>query len=112
MEKCSEENKVRIFGNESIEDKTVTLYLLRFAYSWQDHCTGAWCYTVITAARNSCLPHERLTTTPGTTSPTRYEQCVGSLTSHRINLCTGCETGPTVYRPQLFKTLSVDLVEV
>ena len=110
MEKCPEENKVRIFGSESIEDKTVTIYLLRFA----KFLAGSLHLRVvlITVARNSCFPHERLTTTPGTTSPTRYEQCVGSLTSHRINLCTGCEMGPTVYRPQLFKTLSVDLVEV
>ena len=50
-------------------------------------------------ARNSPSPHERKTTTPGTTSPTLYEQCVGSLTSHRIYICKGCETGPTVYRP-------------
>ena len=35
------------------------------------------------------------------TSPTLYEQCVamGSLMSHRIYICKGCETGPTVYRP-------------
>ena len=43
------------------------------------------------------------TTTPGTTLPTLYEQCVGSLTyltSHRIYyVCRACETGPTVYRP-------------
>ena len=26
-----------------------------------------------------------MTTTPGTTSPTLFEQCVGSFTSHRIN---------------------------
>ena len=110
MEKCSEENKVRIFGKQSIEDKTVTIYLLRFA----KFLAGSLHLRVvlITVASNSCFPHERLTTTLGTTSPTRYEQRVGSLTSHRINLCMSCETGPTVYRPQLFKTLNVDLVEV
>ena len=42
-------------------------------------------------ARNSPFPH-----TPGTTSPTLYEQSGGSLTSHRIHICKGCETGPTV----------------
>ena len=44
-------------------------------------------------------PHERQTTTPGTTSPKLYEQCVGSLTSHRTYICKGCDMGPTVYRP-------------
>ena len=39
------------------------------------------------------------TTTPGTTSPSLYEQCVGSFTSYRIYMCRGRETGPTVYRP-------------
>ena len=41
----------------------------------------------------------RLTTTPGSTTPTLYEQCVGSLTSHSINIGKDCETGPTVLRP-------------
>ena len=41
----------------------------------------------------------RLTTTPGSTTPTLYEQCVGSLTSHSINIGKDCETGPTVFRP-------------
>ena len=36
------------------------------------------------------------TTTPGTTCPTLYEKCVGSLTSHRFITCArACETGPT-----------------
>ena len=40
------------------------------------------------------------TTTPGTTCPTLYEECVGSLKSHRFITCArACETGPTVYRP-------------
>ena len=39
----------------------------------------------------------RQTTTPGTTCPTLYEECVGSLTSQRFITCGGaCETGPTV----------------
>ena len=39
----------------------------------------------------------RQTTTPGTTCPTLYEECVGSLTSHRFITCArACETGPTV----------------
>ena len=42
----------------------------------------------------------RQTTTPGTTCPTLYEECVGSLTSHRFITCARAfETGPTVYRP-------------
>ena len=42
----------------------------------------------------------RYTTTSGTTSPTLCEQCVGSLTSHRIDyMCKPFEMGTTVYRP-------------
>ena len=42
----------------------------------------------------------RQTTTPGTTRPTLYEECEGSLTSHRfITRARACEMGPTVYRP-------------
>ena len=42
----------------------------------------------------------RQTTTPGTTCPTLYEECVGSLMSHRFITCArACEQGPTVYRP-------------
>ena len=42
----------------------------------------------------------RQTTTPGTTCPTLYEECEGSLTSHRfITHARACEMGPTVYRP-------------
>ena len=42
----------------------------------------------------------RQTTTPGTTCPTLYEECVGSLTSQKFITCAGaCETGPTVYHP-------------
>ena len=43
----------------------------------------------------------RQTTTPGTTCPTVYEECVGALTSHRFITCArACETGPRVYRPR------------
>ena len=35
----------------------------------------------------------------GTTSPTIYEQYVGSLSSQRNCLCKGSETGTTIYRP-------------
>ena len=42
----------------------------------------------------------RQTTTLGTTHPTVYEECVGSLTSHRFITCVrACEMGPMVYRP-------------
>ena len=42
----------------------------------------------------------RQTTTPGTTGSTLYEECVGSLMSHRFITCArACETGCTVYRP-------------
>ena len=34
------------------------------------------------------------------TCSTLYEECLGSLTSHRFITCArACETGPTVYRP-------------
>ena len=40
------------------------------------------------------------TTTPGTTCPTLYEECVGALTSYRFITCArACKTGPMVYRP-------------
>ena len=54
----------------------------------------------------------RQTTTRGTTCPTLYEECVGSLTSHRFITCArACETGPTVYRPypRLRKGLRINL---
>ena len=38
----------------------------------------------------------RLTTTPGSTTPTLGDQCVGSFTSHRIDTRKDCETGPPV----------------
>ena len=42
----------------------------------------------------------RQTTTPGTVCPTLYEECEGSLTSHRfITRARACEMGPTVYHP-------------
>ena len=36
--------------------------------------------------------------------PTLYEECLGSLTSHRffITCPRACETGPMVYRPYSF----------
>ena len=68
------------------------IYLLSFADSWQGHPDSAWRHN---ACLNSPFPHKRQTTTPRT----RYEQCVGSLRSHRIYMCKGCETGPTVCRP-------------
>ena len=48
--------------------------------------------------------HKDQTTTPGTTSPTLYEQWVDSLTSHRVITNKGSKTGPTVYRPYPEKT--------
>ena len=50
-------------------------------------------------AHNSPSPHERITTTPGTMSPTLYEKCVGFLTSNRTEMCMGFEKGTMVYRP-------------
>ena len=50
-------------------------------------------YTSVKVRKTKC-------TTPGTTCPTLYEECVGSLTSYRfITGARACETGPTVYRP-------------
>ena len=48
-----------------------------------------------TASREGSVYISRLTTTPGSTTPTLYEQCVSSLTSHSINIGKDCETGPT-----------------
>ena len=50
---------------------------------------------------HSPIYSERTATTPGTSSPTLLEYCVGSLTSHRelMNMEDICETGPTVYSP-------------
>ena len=31
--------------------------------------------------------------------PYSCEQCVGSLTSHKVIMNKGCETGPTIYHP-------------
>ena len=31
--------------------------------------------------------------------PYSCEQCVGSLTFHKVIMNKGCETGPTIYRP-------------
>ena len=42
----------------------------------------------------------RQITAVGTTCPTLYEECEGSLTSYRFITCaTACKMGPTVYRP-------------
>ena len=35
----------------------------------------------------------------GNCVPYSCEQCVGSLTSHKVIINKGCETGPTIYRP-------------
>ena len=43
---------------------------------------------------------ERQTNTPGTTSPTLFDKCVGSLTSPANHATLKMqETGPTVYSP-------------
>ena len=47
--------------------------------------------------RLSC--RKRWISTPGSTSPTLYEQRVGSLMSFRIYTCRSYETGTMVYRP-------------
>ena len=62
---------------------------------------SATVYGTTTWALNSTSPHERWTTTLGTMSPPLHEQCIGSLMSHRIYMCKGCEMGPMVYHPCL-----------
>ena len=81
-------------------------YFIRSANYCQGHRNSM---TPITAGRNSPSPHERQTTTAGTTSPTLYERCVDSLTSHKIYICKGCETGPTVFRsyPRRLESITV-----
>ena len=39
------------------------------------------------------------TTTPGTTCPTLYDECLGSLTSPASHYSKDAGDGPTVYRP-------------
>lgn len=46
---------------------------------------------------NDMIVNQRLTTTQGTTSLTLFEKCVGSLTSHRIYVGKGWETGPSPF---------------
>ena len=49
---------------------------------------------------NDMSVNQRLTSTQGTTSPTLFEKCVGSLTSQRnYDICKTCGTGHTVYLP-------------
>ena len=51
-----------------------------------------------------CYTHsQRTATTPGTSCPTLFKWCVGSLTSHieRINMEGICETRLAVYSPYL-----------
>ena len=50
-------------------------------------------------AHNSPFPHDKMTTTPGTMSPTLCEKCVGFLTSNRTEMCMGFEKGTMVYGP-------------
>ena len=55
----------------------------------------------------------RQTTIPGTMYPTLYEECVGSLTSHRFITCArACETGPMAYRPYPRRLESLTFVDV
>ena len=95
------------------------IYLFTSANSWQGHHNSAW--RQIPRTRNSpsshppwdidhhtgdYVPYSLRTmrwfyNAPQiwTTFHTLYEQCIGSLTSHRFYMCKDCETGPTVYRP-------------
>ena len=66
----------------------------KYFYFYFYYITSQSLYSITRRIRIS-----RLTTTPGSTTPTLYEQCVGSLTSHSINIGKDCETEPTVFRP-------------
>ena len=81
--------------------KQFPLWLYLFIYLGLPvlNMVSATVHGTTTQALNSTSPHERWTTTLGTTSPTLYEQYKGSLTSHRIYMCKGCEKGPTVFCP-------------
>ena len=49
------------------------------------------------------------TTMQALNSTSPHERCVGSLTSHRIYMCKGCEMGPMVYCPYLQRIQSLTL---
>ena len=67
------------------------------------HCGRRWNRTCVPIDINSYITHpahERLTTTPGTTCPTLFDICVGSLTSPANHVTLKMqEMGPTVYSP-------------
>ena len=70
-----------------------------------------WCveWHQLLQAHNSPFSHERLTTTHGATSPTLYEQCMGSFLSHRIYMSKSWEIGHPVYHPYLRRLESVTI---
>ena len=85
----SKQLKIRYCSQECLLFRPRTYFYFYFYY-----ITSQSLYSITRRIRIS-----RLTTTPGSTTPTLYEQCVGSLTSHSINIGKDCETGPTVFRP-------------
>ena len=70
-------------------------------FSWIALCKGERCNEVNPTVYVKHQPVKRgQTTTPGTTCPTLFNKCVGSLTSPANHLTLKMhETGPTVYSP-------------
>ena len=84
------------------EKNALTLTFIDFA-TVNQHRGRRWNRTCVSIDIISFITHpahERLTTTPGTTCPTLFDKCVGSLTSPANHVTLKMqETGPTVYSP-------------
>ena len=69
-----------------------TLQIKEVAYQYSWYCQ------VFTHPNHHNTYTQSQTTTTRTTFPTICDQCMGSMTSHRVIMTKGCEPGPTVYR--------------
>ena len=92
---CSQANTIKKkMRKKSSVYGSICIVILHIFYFYFYYITSQSLYSITRRIRIS-----RLTTTPGSTTPSLYEECVGSLTSHSINIGKDCETGPTVFRP-------------